>query len=201
VSDQQLDKLDRFVCHKECNIAELEWKESDSEDDSDSDSGSESGSDSQSQDGEDGDGVDAEKAVHRSPEEEAAETEALEAAAAEAEATELRKQATAFMGVAKATDRSPEELLSTPLPGETLKLFYDRTREYWTVKAHEHSDNRGKSLRRDGFQLADEKYETYKPILEEIEKIQAEAGLEDDDAVAGGQAKASGLGVESRNRR
>jgi hypothetical protein len=41
----------------------------------------------------------------------------------------LKKKVEAFMGVSKATERSVEETMSTPLPGETLKLFYDRTRE------------------------------------------------------------------------
>lgn len=43
--------------------------------------------------------------------------------------------------------------------------------------------------------------DTYKPILQEIEKIQAEAGLEEEDVKSGGQARAAGLGVDSRNRR
>ena len=41
---------------------------------------------------------------------------------------ELRKQATGFMGLAKDATRSEEEVLSTPLPGETLALFYARSR-------------------------------------------------------------------------
>jgi hypothetical protein len=69
--------------------------------------------------------------------------------------------------------------MSTPLPGETLAIFYSRSREfspictitalyhlrpsmigeYWTQKAHgTGSDNRGKQLRRDGFTLAEERY-------------------------------------------
>lgn len=78
---------------------------------------------------------------------------------------ELRARATAFLGVAKNTERSQEDILSTPLPGETLKTFYDRTREYWAQKAHAHSDNRGKALRKDGFQLADEKYREFEVRL------------------------------------
>lgn len=224
-----LDKLDRYVCHKECNIAELEWKESDSEDegsssDSESDSGSESDDDSSNDDREAAndatknhlkqeagqpDGSDesatfeeatdvAEDAVAR-----AAAAAATASAAEESAAIDLRKQATAFMeSAAQAKDRTPEDAMSIPLPGETLKTFYDRTRSYWAQKAHESSDNRGKSLRRDGFQLADDRYASYKPILDEIERIQAEAGLEDDDVVKGGQAKAAGLlGIDSRNRR
>ena len=41
----------------------------------------------------------------------------------------------------------------------------------------------------------------YKPILEEIERIQAEAGLDDDEIGKGQTAKAAGLGQDSRNRR
>jgi len=73
--------------------------------------------------------------------------------------------------------------------------------EYWAQKARESSDNRGKLLRRDGFSLAEEQYGAYKPILEEVEKILAEAGLDEDEmkrASAAGQAGASG---QSRNRR
>lgn len=89
----------------------------------------------------------------------------------------LRTKAAAFMGVAKDTARSVEDTLSTPLPGETLAMFYARSSkrtfrpfirrptqltylagEYWASKAHGVSDNRGKMLRRDGFALASERY-------------------------------------------
>lgn len=92
---------------------------------------------------------------------------------------ELRRLATAFMGVSKdGADRSKEDAISTPLPGETLAMFYSRSREpfnlfpeeddkqttclgeYWAQKALDKSDNRGKMLRRDGFSLAEEKYGT-----------------------------------------
>ena len=85
------------------------------------------------------------------------------------------------------------------------------------------SDNRGKQLRRDGFSFAEERYGApnfddillrgllfilfvpssaeYKPILEEVEKILAEAGL-DEDEMRAGATHASGSGtVTSRNRR
>ena len=81
------------------------------------------------------------------------------------------------MGVAKDATRSPEDVISTPLPGETLAMFYARSRqsdfqlifvvyatlisslgEYWAQKAYGTSDNRGKMLRRDGFTLAEERY-------------------------------------------
>lgn len=74
--------------------------------------------------------------------------------------------------------------------------------EYWTQKAHGVSDNRGKQLRRDGFSFAEERYAEYKPILEEVEKILAEAGLDEDEMRAGAAQTGGGGGaVSSRNRR
>ena len=42
----------------------------------------------------------------------------------------LRTEAAAFMGVSKDTTRSPEDTISTPLPGETLAMFYARSRAF-----------------------------------------------------------------------
>lgn len=95
---------------------------------------------------------------------------------------ELRREAQAFLGVSKDASRSAEEAISTPLPGETLAMFYARSREslflmlqmnakslllgeYWAQKAHGNSDNRGKMLRRDGFALAEEKYGRLSPTV------------------------------------
>ncbi|POW11819.1 hypothetical protein PSHT_08281 [Puccinia striiformis] len=119
------------------------------------------------------------------------------------EQEELKKKVEAFMGVAKSTERSIEEIMSTPLPGETLKLFYDRSREYWTQKAHATSQHRGKELRRDGFSHAEERYSEYKPLLDEIERIQAEAGIEASDVQrrTGPTVGGGGLTQDSRHRR
>jgi hypothetical protein len=74
------------------------------------------------------------------------------------------------------------------------------TGEYWAQRARESSDNRGKLLRRDGFSLAEEHYGTYKPILEEVEKILAEAGLDEEEMNRASATGQTGVG-ESRNRR
>ena len=126
------------------------------------------------------------------------------------------------MGVSLATDRTQEDVLSTPQPGENLAKFYARSKDYWTNKAFETigANNRGKELRRDGFSLAEEAFrafssncsglrrranvvlvytEQYQPLLEEIMRIQAQAGLDADELSKGGRA--GGLGAESRNRR
>lgn len=80
------------------------------------------------------------------------------------------------MGVSKDTARSAEDVISTPLPGETLAMFYSRSRkadilffeclilinaslgEHWSQKAVSSRDNKGKQLRRAGFALAEERY-------------------------------------------
>ena len=151
-----------------------------------------------------------------------AELAALAAAKANAEKEELRKRATAFMGVSTSTERSAEDMLSTPQPGESLAQFFARSREFWTQKAHANATgNRGKELRRDGFTLAEEAFsklckirngarafllmfclilraEEYQPLLDEIARIQAAAGLEAEELARGARA---GLGTDSRNRR
>lgn len=70
---------------------------------------------------------------------------------------ELRKKATNFMGVSKETNRSEEDSISTPQPGEKMAAFYERSKTYWAQKAMETSQgegNRGKELRRDGFAVS-----------------------------------------------
>lgn len=69
----------------------------------------------------------------------------------------LRREATTFMGVCKGTNRTEEDILSTPEPGEVLKTFYTRTKHYWAAKAYEmgQGESRGKQLRRDGFDVSD----------------------------------------------
>ncbi|KAM0751250.1 galactose oxidase [Meredithblackwellia eburnea MCA 4105] len=210
----QLDKLDRYNCLKECRIESVEWHGSDSENDdydSDSDDSDEDGSESGSEDGdsvEDGAAPNTEDTPM--PEVEMvenlklmsdAEIAAAKAAKEHAAKEDLRKRATAFMGVSKATDRTEEDVLSTPQPGENLAKFYARTKDFWAQKAFASvgAANRGKDLRRDGFQLAEEAYQEYLPLLEEIVRIQEQAGLDADEMSKGGRA--GGLGAESRNRR
>jgi hypothetical protein len=74
------------------------------------------------------------------------------------------------------------------------------TGEYWAQKARESSDNRGKLLWHDGFSLAEEHYGTYKPILEEVEKILAEAGLDEEEMKCVSATGHAGTG-QSCNRR
>ncbi|KAK0244111.1 hypothetical protein EDD85DRAFT_977822, partial [Armillaria nabsnona] len=65
----------------------------------------------------------------------------------DAEKDALHAQVMTFMGVTQDSTRSTKDVISTPLPGETLAMFYSRShmplplREYWAQKAHAMSDN------------------------------------------------------------
>lgn len=136
---------------------------------------------------------------------------------------ELRAKAEAFLVLSRDDKRTEEDRISTPLPGENLRTFYQRSKSYWSGKAYESTNNRGKTLRRDGcvfllciprarmdaelrwglrFQLAEERYETYKPVLAELERIQESAGIDAEEATSMGASTAAGAtGVDSRHRR
>jgi len=104
----------------------------------------------------------------------------------------------------------------TPLPFETLATFYARTREYWAIRARDTAASssapgtaggsgagKGKALRTDGFGLAKERWDEYKPVLEEVERILEQSGVERGEmtVVGVGGKGGGGPGVESRNRR
>ncbi|KAG1762523.1 hypothetical protein EDD22DRAFT_823271 [Suillus occidentalis] len=201
----QLDKLERYTCLKHSGIViPAEGDEISSDDDDEGVESDEDGdSDSETRSGED-DAVLNKKLDDTQDVEEVDEPVDVLVSARMIiiKYHDVRAQATAFMGISKDTARSAEDVISTPEPGETLALFYARSREYWTQKAHGVSDNRGKQLRRDGFSFAEERYAEYKPILEEVEKILAEAGLDEDEMRAGATQAGGGGGiVSSRNRR
>ncbi|KAH9848749.1 hypothetical protein C2E23DRAFT_842407 [Lenzites betulinus] len=191
----QLDKLERYVCLKasEIVIAEGEEESSSDEDDDDDDD------DDEDDDDRTVDDRDETESVTVVGEDEEKELEVLETIEEEKES--IRVQAAAFIGVAKDSTRSAEDVLSTPLPGETLAMFYARSREYWAQKAYGTSDSRGKQLRRDGFTLAGERYVEYKPLLEEVERILAEAGLDEEEMRKGAAVGPQSASGQSRNRR
>lgn len=198
-----LSKLDRFTCLQECPIDALEWDESESEDDSDSDSDSGSDSSESESEGEEGDEIP--EGFEFDEEIDSDDEEAKRAKMSAAEKEALRAKAQAFMGVASDTARTEQEILSTPQPGENLRSFYERTKQHWASTAMIQSGGtlRGKEMRKQGFALADRQYQEYKPILEEIERIRAEAGLDEKEAAVNkvGGIGAGSTGVDSRNRR
>ncbi|THH00456.1 hypothetical protein EW026_g2079 [Hermanssonia centrifuga] len=216
----QLDKLDKYICLKDSGVV---IPTGDDESSSGEDDDDEQEEEEEEDEGEDEDTEDDATLVSASPisrrvalkeledieslklddigEKGESDIELEEAVKAEVDEHSLRSQATAFIGVAKDTTRSSEDAVSTPLPGETLAMFYARSREYWAKKAHQSSDNRGKMLRRDGFTLAQERYSAYKPILGEVEKILAEAGLDEEEMRKGAATGSTGSTGQNRNRR
>jgi hypothetical protein len=132
-----LDKMDRFVCLKKCDVV----ISPEGDDVSSSSSGEE--------DDEDGDNSDDDEEDDEvlPGEEEVSEIKEVEVAAEPVSTIHgkrhtpcsfltnfkpkisLRDQAAAFMGVSKDTQRSEEDIVSTPLPGETLAVFYARSRK------------------------------------------------------------------------
>ena len=131
-----LDKMDRFVCLKKSDVTvPLEGDDVSSSEEDDDDDG-----DDTDEDEEDGD--DELSGEEEAPEIKEAEEEAMTEPvgatlytpccplmASETEVS-LRDQATAFLGVSKDTKRSEEDIISTPLPGETLAVFYSRSRKF-----------------------------------------------------------------------
>ncbi|EIM88870.1 galactose oxidase [Stereum hirsutum FP-91666 SS1] len=227
----QLDKLDRYVCLKESAVLippEGEEVSSSGDDDEDDESGDDDTSSSRESEGEGGSVVATTSKTKRkekevikaaieedekrefekreeSPEPPAEVTDATKKEEEEMELENaLKPQVEAFMGVAKDAARSPEEMLSTPLPGETLAAFYARSRDHWNAKVYETSGDRGKQARRVGFTMAQERYNEYKPTLKNLERILAEAGLDEEEMKRGAAAAGAGGGGGSghgRNRR
>ena len=160
-----LEKLDRYVHIRGTGLEEMEaeWRGSDDET-----MGSDSDDESDEDDDVEGDDMDdAMSDEEEDPEEKAKRHNAL----SQAEKDALRKRAQAFLGTAKDAARTEEDILSTPLPGENLRLFYDRSRElvqavklssahggagqYWAAQAYEWTGSRGKALRREGFGMSE----------------------------------------------
>ena len=154
------------------------------------------------------------------------------------------------MGVAKDATRSPEDVISTPLPGETLAMFYARSRACFfrslprgpiidpdelphttqvstgqgrrsgraTTAARCCAGTASRSPKNVMVRVAFREYEhpcvcacltkvrtvhtaEYKPILEEVERILAEAGLDEEEMRKGAAAGPHNTSGQSRNRR
>ncbi|KDQ12099.1 hypothetical protein BOTBODRAFT_176632 [Botryobasidium botryosum FD-172 SS1] len=190
----QLDKMDGFNCLRALEVDVTQEGDESSDDDEEDGDGSDG-----SEEDEDGDEeYEAGEGVEEREEVDADEKLPTESLAKD----DLRALANALLDDSKSKERSAAEVISTPLPGETLAVFYARSREHWAQVAHDAGANeRGKTLRRNGFTLAEEKYESYKPILEEVERILAEAGLDEEEIKKVGGGGGPGASGESRNRR
>nr|CAD1837136.1 unnamed protein product [Ananas comosus var. bracteatus] len=90
----------------------------------------------------------------------------------------------------------------TPTPGETLGNFYRRTRMYWQMTAHKHTQHTGNELGKASFDLAKARYKEVKPILDELaipeadQKAEEKAGTE-----TSSRKKVNPPGTSSRRKR
>lgn len=124
-----LDKMDRYVCLKKSDvIIPPEGDDVSSSSDEDDDDGDDSDEDEESDEGtlsgEEEVVAEPVGAMHgkrRTP---------CSPLTTSKLKVSLRDRATAFMGVSKDTKRSEEDIISTPLPGETLAVFYARSRKF-----------------------------------------------------------------------
>ncbi|KAL1742568.1 hypothetical protein HDZ31DRAFT_84034 [Schizophyllum fasciatum] len=103
--------------------------------------------------------------------------------------------------IVQSAQQSAEDALNTPVPGETLAMFYHRGREYWLQKAAAGGDVRGKQAKRDGFAKAKARYDEYKPHLRELERVMADAGLDKDEMRTAAKAVGREPQTMSRHRR
>ncbi|KAK9727420.1 Kelch repeat-containing protein 3 [Basidiobolus ranarum] len=150
-----LDKLHEFVCIKKPNIEAQVWLGENSDDDDDDDDDEDDEDDENDEEGARGDDEAAEKP---------SKTKEPSGVAA-----------TGGLGRHGRIDRNALEELEaaedTPKPGESLREFFERTNTYWVEKAYEETQRTGKALRRDGFQMAEERYIEFEPQLKEWEGI------------------------------
>lgn len=65
-----------------------------------------------------------------------------------------------------------------PLVNESLKEFFDRTKNYWMAEVNEALSISGKLLRRTSFEWAYKRYWEIKPTLKELEELEAEIARE-----------------------
>lgn len=210
-----LDKLDGYKCLKDCDIKEQEWNESEDEDDDDEDDEEEDADADEDEDGEadDDDGEDFDPGDYpMDVDDQQSETGQLTQAELESQARDYLK-----LTPEQLQDRLLEDSISTPQPTESLRDFYARSSEYWAQIARERNAAiadgeirssgaivRGKALRRDGFQLAQERYEQMKPLMEHIRRLQMEAEADQQANVekqAAAAAASHGAGGGARNRR
>ena len=178
-----LQKLDGYSCVLESTASIQEWIEEEDDDDDDDDY-------------EDDDEDDDEEEYSDSEEEEErrrrkAEKKKADAAAAAGVAKGSRQRWKAREEGLLA-EIAKEENERTPLPGESLAVFYGRTKKHWKKEAwevhireeeeaiaagdtsrRERPDE--KELRRRGHELASERYEEMRPVLEELAALEAEA--------------------------
>uniref|UniRef100_A0A7S2ZVZ8 DUF4110 domain-containing protein n=1 Tax=Rhodosorus marinus TaxID=101924 RepID=A0A7S2ZVZ8_9RHOD len=146
-----LGKLDEYQLVKALSQKHMEWNASDSGEESGSDGMAESGDSASDVAEEEDDGAD------ESEDDEEAE-----------ERKEQRKNRRSKLEKKLVT----EDDAWTPRVGETLKVFFERTKLHWMQEVYEATETTGKENRRVAFQWARQRYDEIKPTLRELEELE-----------------------------
>ncbi|KAL2346997.1 hypothetical protein Fmac_000997 [Flemingia macrophylla] len=164
-----LSKLDEWKCI--IQASESEWVEASDDDDEENEDDDEDESDGESSSGEDED--------DEEEEEEDAAVQVGDAVALIKGGKNLRRKERRSRIEQIRASLGLSDSQRTPLAGESLRDFYQRTNMYWQMAAHEHTQHTGKELRKDGFDLAEARYRELKPVLDELALLEAEQKAEE----------------------
>jgi len=172
-----LHKLDGFDVLIQASIPEWLGEESDDEDDEEGEDG---------EDGEGGEENDDSGDEADSENESDSEKEKEKEKQKKSKMAEKSKGRKGKLEEMKAElDRFQKDGKPTPNTGESLKDFVERTNDFWTkfafdTKLQELSIVRDddKSLRKTGFQFAEERFKELRPLLKEFELIEEESKQE-----------------------
>jgi len=215
-----VDKMTEYTCMKSSELDEQVWLGDQSDDDDDDDEEDDDEDDdedmedvSANEDDEDNESTSSKQKSRKKKKKEADKAEDIKDEIREEEVIEEDDQQTQAMNklnqlLEQDAKAKEDEALSTPNLGENLRDFYARTTEFWARKAFEENEEgtaRGKALRRDGFSMAEQRYNDYQPILREIEKLKVDAGLDENDTIISKKVSMAGSEaadkMASRNRR
>ena len=174
-----LNKRDKWTCIWPGQMHRQVWKGVDSDNDSYISSDQAGDDDDESDDGM----AEFEPILEGEPDEEESEEARKKAKKAAKKAKEKEKRRGIRHEIAELKEKlGVDEEQRTPLMGESVADFYARTTEYWNVEAANSvgkaAADRGdalsaKELKREGFHLAQARYEELAPILDRLNELEA----------------------------
>ncbi|KAL9185020.1 hypothetical protein ACHAXT_002797 [Thalassiosira profunda] len=174
-----LNKRDKWTCIWPGQMHRQVWKGVDSDNDSYISSDQAGDDDDESDDGM----AEFEPILEGEPDEEESEEARKKAKKAAKKAKEKEKRRGIRHEIAELKEKlGVDDEQRTPLMGESVADFYARTTEYWNVEAANSvgkaAADRGdalsaKELKREGFHLAQARYEELAPILDRLNELEA----------------------------
>ncbi|PRP84219.1 putative kelch repeat protein [Planoprotostelium fungivorum] len=190
-----LNRMDTFDCI--IKATEVDWKgeisgdEDEDEDEDDEDDDEEEDEEEEEEDGkeeESGEDEDEEGGSDEDDEEEEVkETKKEKKAPKKEEKEDKKKKQEPKKGKKRRIEELKDRLSEfskdekpTANPKESLREFFDRTKDFWMRSAYAKSESDGrpetdeKALKTAGFSMADDRFKDMRPLLDEIEAIEAQ---------------------------